>query len=172
MTKLVFVIISVRSYGRCMTIDEQTRPASTRSATPAPTRSMRRRRGRRRTLLTLRVIATAHTIAIFGQPVFAGSYLSGDYDMLALHATGADVVTTVALLQLLIAIVLWALGGPRWPTIGSVLLAIAETGQYFAGMAGALDLHIPLGVAILAAAVLITVTLWRPQLDEATGAGR
>jgi hypothetical protein len=26
-----------------------------------------------------------HTVAIFAQPVFAGSYLVGDYDMLALH---------------------------------------------------------------------------------------
>ena len=41
----------------------------------------------------LRALISAHTVAIFGQPVFAGVYLSGDYEGLRLHATGADVVT-------------------------------------------------------------------------------
>ncbi|MEV6987084.1 hypothetical protein AB0M95_38315 [Sphaerisporangium sp. NPDC051017] len=40
----------------------------------------------------LRAIVSAHMAAIAGQPVFAGVYLSGDYDGLRRHAAGADVV--------------------------------------------------------------------------------
>ena len=44
-------------------------------------------------------------LAIFGQPVFAGVYLSGDYDALRWHAVNADVVTSVGYVQLVVAIV-------------------------------------------------------------------
>ena len=53
----------------------------------------------------LRAVVSAHVLAIFGQPVFAGMYLSGDYDALRWHAVNADVVTSVGYVQLVVAIV-------------------------------------------------------------------
>jgi FtsP/CotA-like multicopper oxidase with cupredoxin domain len=40
----------------------------------------------------MRWIFTAPNVAIFAQPVFAGRYMIGDYDMLALHRLGAYLV--------------------------------------------------------------------------------
>jgi hypothetical protein len=40
----------------------------------------------RAVLGVMRGFVTVHTATIFAQPVFAGRYMIGDYDMLALHA--------------------------------------------------------------------------------------
>ncbi|MEQ7125182.1 hypothetical protein ABN034_11740 [Actinopolymorpha sp. B11F2] len=122
-----------------------------------------RSKPRRLALLVNRMIVSVHALAIFGQPVFAGGYLSGDYDMLWPHRWGADVVFSLGFVQLVTALVLWLLRGPVWLLIASLLIAAGETGQYFAGLAGALDLHVPLGVALVTAIVLTTVAVWRPQ---------
>lgn len=115
------------------------------------------------TLVVNRVLVSAHAVAIIGQPVFAGGYLGGDYDMLWLHRWGADAVSYLAYAQILAALVLWLVRGPRWLFWVSLLLAAGETAQYLAGMAGALDLHIPLGVALVTGVVLTTIAVWRPQ---------
>ncbi|GAA0520317.1 hypothetical protein [Saccharopolyspora thermophila] len=123
-------------------------------------------RGRARpALLVLRLVATAHAVAIFAQPVFAGVFLSGDYDMLHAHAVGADVVYSLGLVQLAAALVLWALRGARWPSGVALLIVLGETAQYSAGMAGDLDLHIPLGVALVALTFGTLVAQWRPATE-------
>ena len=109
----------------------------------------------------VRGFVTVHAVAIFGQPVFAGRYLIGDYDMLAMHTLGADLVSYVGLAQLVTSAMLWWRGGPRWPFWASLLLTLGETGQYFAGLAGALDLHVPLGVALVVLASIMLVAIWR-----------
>jgi hypothetical protein len=109
----------------------------------------------------LRWCVTVHTVAIFAQPVLAGRYLTGDYDMLALHRLGADLVGYLGVAQLVVAALLWWRGGTRWPFLASLLLLLGESGQYFAGVAGALDLHVPLGVALATGAAIMTVTIWR-----------
>lgn len=118
--------------------------------------------GRGKTVLTvLRIFATVHAVVILGQPVFAGRYLIGDYGMLAMHELGANLVSSLALLQLAPAALYWWRGGVRWPFLVSLLLAVGETAQYFAGQAGALDLHLPLGVALVAIAFGLVFGLWR-----------
>ncbi|MFJ7212591.1 hypothetical protein [Amycolatopsis sp. NPDC098790] len=109
----------------------------------------------------VRGFATVHAIAIFGQPVFAGSYLTGDYAMLAVHRFGADLVFAIGLAQLVATALLWWRGAPRWPFWASLLLVAGETAQYFAGLAGALDLHVPLGVALVTLAVVVLIASWR-----------
>ncbi|MFK0248785.1 hypothetical protein ACIQUM_29170 [Amycolatopsis azurea] len=120
------------------------------------------------TLVVNRVLVSIHAVAIIGQPVFAGGYLGGAYDMLSLHRLGADAVSFVAYAQLFAALALWLVRGPRWLFWVSLLLAAGETAQYFAGLAGALDLHIPLGVALVTGMVLTTVAVWRPQTWRAS----
>lgn len=109
----------------------------------------------------VRWAVTVHTVALFGQPVFAGRYLVGDYDMLAVHRLGADLLTSLATVQVLLAALLWWRGGARWPFWASLLLLLGETAQYFAGLAGALDLHVPLGVALVVLASMMLVGIWR-----------
>jgi hypothetical protein len=99
--------------------------------------------------------------AIVGQPVFAGVYLSGDYDGLGWHAVGADIVTSIGYLQVIAAIVVWVRLRQVWPFLATLALVTAETVQYFAGLNGALWLHIPLGVMTIAALVVQFIAVWR-----------
>ncbi|UOX92644.1 hypothetical protein MUY14_19205 [Amycolatopsis sp. FBCC-B4732] len=115
----------------------------------------------------LRTAASVHVVAIAGQPVFAGVYLSGDYDALRLHATGADVVTSLAYLQVVVAVVVWFRLRRAWPFLATTAVAAAETVQYFAGLDGALWLHLPLGVLTVAGLVVLVAAVWRRPLTRA-----
>ncbi|MEV0353547.1 hypothetical protein AB0H88_48025 [Nonomuraea sp. NPDC050680] len=113
---------------------------------------------------TLRAVVSAHVVAIVGQPVFAGAYLTGDFDSLRWHAVGADVVTSIGYLQVIVAIVAWIRLRQAWPFLATVAVVAAETVQYFAGLDGALWLHIPLGVMTVAALVVLFIAVWRRPL--------
>lgn len=115
---------------------------------------------------TLRGVVSAHVVAITGQPVFAGVYLTGDFDSLRRHAVGADVVTFIGYLQLIVAIVVWVRLRQVWLFLATAAVAAAETVQYFAGLDGALWLHIPLGVLTIAALVVLFIAVWRQPLPR------
>ena len=117
----------------------------------------------------MRALVSAHVVAIFGQPVFAGVYLSGDYDGLRWHAVGANVVTSIGYLQVIAAIVVWVRLRQAWPFLATLALVAAETVQYFAGMDGALWLHLPLGVLTIVGLVVLFIAVWRrpASLEEA-----
>ncbi|RII18402.1 hypothetical protein DSC45_10825 [Streptomyces sp. YIM 130001] len=117
-------------------------------------------RALRRTGAAVRAVVSLHTVAILGQPLFAGLYLGGDYDALGLHRLGADATTYLAGLQLLLTLTLAALGGVRWPLAATTTVVAGETGQYLAGAEGLLALHIPLGVSLVGAAGLLFLTVW------------
>ena len=112
----------------------------------------------------LRFVVSAHVVAILGQPVFAGVYLSGDFDGLRLHAVGANVVTSIGYLQLIAAIVVWVRLRQAGPFVATLAVVTAETVQYFAGMDGALWLHLPLGVLTIAALVVQFIAVWARPL--------
>ena len=114
----------------------------------------------------LRIVVSAHALAIFGQPVSAGVYLSGDFEGLHLHAVGADLVTSIGFLQLIAAIVVWVRLRQVWPFVTTLALVAAETAQYFAGQDGALWLHLPLGVLTIVAVVVLFIAVWRRPLQR------
>lgn len=119
---------------------------------------------------TLRAAVSAHAVAIAGQPVFAGVYLSGDYAGLGLHAAGADVATSIGYLQVIAAIVVWVRLRQAWPFVATLAVVAAETVQYFAGLDGALWLHLPLGVTTVVAVVVQFIDVWRrPLVREEAG---
>lgn len=115
---------------------------------------------------TLRAVVSAHVVTVFGQPVFAGVFLSGDYDGLRWHAAGANVVTSIGYLQVVAAIVIWVRLRQIWPFLATLALVAAETVQYFAGMDGALWLHLPLGVMTIVALVVLFIAVWRRPLQR------
>ncbi|NIK58972.1 hypothetical protein [Kribbella shirazensis] len=114
----------------------------------------------------LRVVVAAHLVAIVGQPVFAGVYLSGDFDGLRMHAVGADITTSIGYLQVIAAVVVWVRLRQVWPFVASLGVVVAETVQYFAGLDGALWLHVPLGVMTVAAVVVSFIALWRQPVVQ------
>lgn len=120
----------------------------------------------------LRAVVTAHLVAIVGQPVFAGVYLSGDFDGLRLHSTGADLVTSIGYVQLVVAVVAAVRLRRSWPLVATAAVVAAETVQYLAGLSGALWLHIPLGVLTVVAVVLLFVATWRATLSRRQPAAR
>ncbi|MEV5573420.1 hypothetical protein AB0L06_25540 [Spirillospora sp. NPDC052269] len=124
-------------------------------ADPAPTATTRP------SWWVFRGVVSTHLVAIFGQPVFAGILLSGDYDGLRMHATGANLTTSLGYVQLIVAIVLWVRLRRAWPFAATLAIVLAETVQYFAGMTGVLWLHLPLGVATIAAVVVQFIDVWR-----------
>ena len=115
----------------------------------------------------LRAVVSAHVLAIVGQPVFAGVYLSGDYDALRWHAIGADVVSYIAVAQLVVAVVVWIRQREAWPFLATATVLVAEVAQYFAGLAGALWLHIPLGVLTVVMVVVLFIRVWLREAVDA-----
>ncbi|MFE3451873.1 hypothetical protein ACFXJ8_23425 [Nonomuraea sp. NPDC059194] len=120
----------------------------------------------------LRATVTAHTIAAFGQPAFAGVYLSGNIHGLSWHARTADVVSYLSVLQVVVAIVVSSRTRRRWPAVTSVLILAAEFGQYAVGMSGTLWVHIPLGVTIIAVLAVLFVVVWARPLPYGVARGR
>lgn len=114
-----------------------------------------------------RATATVHVVVAFGQPVFAGVFLTGNIGGLSWHATGADVVFSLGVAQVVVAAVASRRMRRWWPVVGSVLILGAETGQYFAGLSGLLWLHLPLGVAIIASLAVQFVVVWSPVTSDA-----
>ncbi|WP_433256710.1 hypothetical protein ACQPYK_18260 [Streptosporangium sp. CA-135522] len=112
----------------------------------------------------LRAVVSAHAVAIAGQPVFAGVYLSGDYGGLSLHTAGANVVTSIGYLQAVVAIAIWVRLRQVWPFLATTAVVAAETVQYFAGLDGALWLHLPLGVMTIVTVVVQFIDVWRRPL--------
>ncbi|WP_433243185.1 hypothetical protein [Actinomadura nitritigenes] len=134
-----------------------------RPAVPARSGTARRTRP---SAWAFRAVVSAHVVAIFGQPVFAGVFLSGDYDGLRLHEAGANVTTSLGYVQLIAAVAVWVRLRRAGPFLATLALVAAETVQYFAGMGGALWLHLPLGVATIAALVVQFVDVWRRPLER------
>jgi hypothetical protein len=108
-----------------------------------------------------RAVVSPHVAAIAGQPVLAGVYLTGDFDGLRWHAVGADVVSSIGYLQVIAAIAVWVRLRQAWPFLATMAVVAAETVQYFAGLDGALWLHIPLGVMTVAGVVVQFIAAWR-----------
>lgn len=126
------------------------------------------RRGARWPGPLFRGVAAVHALLVFAQAVFAGQFLSGDAGALGLHeVNGTEVVTVVALVQVLAAVLVWRPGrGSPLPALVSVLLLAAEVLQIGFGFEGRLAVHVPLGVAILAITVALAVgggPLTRPR---------
>ncbi|MFF4674222.1 hypothetical protein ACFY1C_31070 [Streptomyces sp. NPDC001279] len=116
----------------------------------------------------LRAVTAAHTTVVVGQPVFAGVYLSGDFDALRWHELNANNTTCLSYVQLIVAAVLWAGSRRSWPFFGTLAVVVAEAVQYFAGLKGALWLHLPLGVTTIAGIVILTIAVWRTPFPRRT----
>jgi hypothetical protein len=115
----------------------------------------------------LRVVVTLHLADVFAQPVLAGRFMSGDYDMLAAHRTNATFVAVVGFVQLLVALLVWRPGrGPGWPVLVSLGLSLAEPLQIYLGFNRIIGIHVPLAVLIVTTSAVFAVLVWRPAFAE------
>jgi hypothetical protein len=117
------------------------------------------------TLWLLRAVVTLFLLAVLAQPVLAGLYLSGEFDALAVHAGIAGVVILLAMVLVGAALLFSTIGGGRfWPLPVAVVTFLAAGFQTGFGYARQLGLHIPLGVVIVTAAVLLAIAVWHPAM--------
>jgi hypothetical protein len=125
-------------------------------------------RGPRASLQVLRVVAVLHSLTFLGQPVFAGGYLMGDVDSLALHGINAFVISGLDLAQLICAVVyFWGGRGRAWPIWASLVVALAVEVQVGMGYERLLVVHLPLGVSLAVGQILITIWLFGARAASA-----
>lgn len=124
---------------------------------PPAAGTVSRRRSFRMTSRALLAITSVHAFLVFVQAVLAGQFLSGNATALAAHEiNGTEIITLVALVQAVVATLLWRPGrGPAWPFFASVFLLQAEITQIVFGFEGRLTIHIPLGVAIFGTTLVL-----------------
>jgi hypothetical protein len=109
-----------------------------------------------------RIVLSIATVALFDQAVFAGQFLDGSYPSLATHrenATYAGIAMAVAALAAIP--IRWPGRGPWWPMATTFGLFGLIAAQIALGFARVLAIHIPLGVSIIALAVLLVCWAWR-----------
>lgn len=110
-----------------------------------------------------RAAATVEAASAFGQAVFAGGFLAGHYDLLALHHLNGQLSGYAAIAQFLAAILLWRPGrGPGWAALACLALLAAVMAQIALGFARVLVIHVPLGVAVIGSAMVLLVWAWKP----------
>ena len=111
----------------------------------------------------LRVVLTAHPLAVLMQAVFAGRFMSGDFEMLRAHFVNSQVVGALGLAETALAVIYWRPGGGRgWPALACLGISIAVPLQIASGLLRVIGVHVPLAIAIFAASTLLAVWAWRP----------
>lgn len=121
--------------------------------------------GRRPLLRPLfRWFVTAAAVLAFAQAALAGAFLNGHYGALNLHSINASLVALATLGMVVVGGLIWRPGrGAAWPALVSLGVLAAEVLQIGLGFARSLSLHVPLGVAIIAGLIVLTLRAWRPE---------
>ncbi|GAA0946936.1 hypothetical protein [Pseudonocardia zijingensis] len=124
-------------------------------------------------LWALRFLLTGHLLAVLAQPVLAGRYLTGDVDAMEVHGLVGSLLALVAMALVAGAIAYVLVGrGRLWLLPVTVLVFLAEGFQIGAGHSRQLELHVPLGVAIVVTAVLLAAWVWTPSAARPRGGAR
>jgi hypothetical protein len=126
----------------------------------------------RLTLWLLRIVATFHLVLVVAQPMLAGLFLTGDVDAINVHDTVANVLAFTELVLIGVAIAYVVARGRVWVLLAAVALLVAVGAQMAFGYTRALQFHIPLGVAIVTAGVLLAIWAWTPAAARPRGGAR
>ena len=117
----------------------------------------------RATLWLLRAVVTVHLVAVLGQPVWAGLFLTGDVDAIAVHGRVGSLLAAWGLLTAAVALAYVVGGrGPLWVAPLAVAQFLAVGFQIGAGYERDLGLHLPLGVGLAVLAVVLAAWVWSP----------
>ncbi|QJY46773.1 hypothetical protein [Pseudonocardia broussonetiae] len=118
----------------------------------------------RLTLWPLRLLLTLHLVAVLAQPVLAGRFLTGDIDAIAAHGLVGSLLAASGLVLIGLTLLYVLAGrGRLWVAPAGVVLFLAIGIQVGAGYSRDLALHVPLGVAVVLASVLLAIWVWSPS---------
>ncbi|MBB4909309.1 hypothetical protein [Actinophytocola algeriensis] len=126
----------------------------------------------RLSLWFLRVATTVHLVLVLAQPVLAGLFLTGDVDAITVHGTVGSALAAVSLVQIGLTLVYVFRRGRLWVLPVVVALFLAVGAQIGLGFSRVLEVHVPLGVAIATASVLLAVWVWSPSAARPRGGAR
>jgi hypothetical protein len=122
-------------------------------------------------LWLLRITLSLHLLAVLCQPVLAGMFLTGDVDAIQAHGIVAALIELLGLIALLISIGYVTAGRGRLWVLPAVFgLFLAEFAQAVAGYTRTLQLHVPLGVVVVASSVLLGAWIWTSAAGRPRGA--
>ena len=109
-----------------------------------------------------RVASTLAAIMLFDQAVFAGQFLAGTYDSLRVHRENATFAGLAMLAAMLASVLLRVVArGPRWPIAACLVVFMLVGAQIALGFARVIGVHVPLGVAIIVAAIALAAWSFR-----------
>lgn len=114
------------------------------------------------TVWFLRLVLLLQGLLAAFQPVLAGSFMSGNYDALTVHAGNGGSMIMVTFLALGVTVIHAIAGSRLWPVGVHLSLLIAVTMQVAVGHSRNLALHIPLGVTLVAVMVWLAIWAWLP----------
>ncbi|MFC3999612.1 hypothetical protein ACFOVU_27105 [Nocardiopsis sediminis] len=124
-------------------------------------------------MLLLRGTLIVATLQILAQAVLAGAFSTGDVRMLIVHANNGDFLTVVQLLTVIASVGLWWRGrGPAWPILLSVVLLVATEVQKYFGYVKNVLVHIPLGVLLFGATLVLLIWALAPLRVRPRARGR
>lgn len=126
----------------------------------------------RLSLWSLRLATTVHLVMVLAQPVLAGLFLTGDVDAIEVHGVVGSVLAAVSLVLIGLTLVYVFRRGRLWVLPVAAVLFVAVGLQIGLGYSRALAVHVPLGVAIVAASVLLAVWVWSPAAARPRGGAR
>lgn len=108
-------------------------------------------------LMLFRGALALQVATLLAQPILAGLILIGDAFALGAHMAVGAASLIIAAVQAGAGLQLARSGrAPRWLAAANVVFLIVETLQMGAGRLGLLAIHLPLGVALFGAAVLMS----------------
>ena len=125
----------------------------------------------RLSLWLLRATATAHLVLALVQPVLAGLFLTGSVDAIKVHGVLGSVLAVAGQALIASAIAYVVARGRLWVIPAMVVLFLAVGLQIGMGYARVLQLHVPLGVAIVTISALLTIWVWTPSAARPRGPG-
>ena len=117
----------------------------------------------------MRVASSLAALLLFDQAVFAGQFLAGAFPALQTHRDNAAYAGVAVLIAAVAAALLrWPGRGPIWPMPAFLGLFGLIALQIAIGFHRLLAVHIPLGVTIILAGLLLTAWSWRyrPPVGE------
>jgi hypothetical protein len=120
----------------------------------------------RASLWALRIVLLLHTALVCAQPILAGYFLAGDADAMNVHGPIGSTVWMVGFLQLIIAAIYRFAGGSIRPLLWSTGLVAAEFVQLIFGYLQNFAVHVPLGTAIVAAVIWMTIWSFRQEVKQ------
>jgi hypothetical protein len=111
--------------------------------------------------LLTRITAAVLAVQVLLQPVLAGGFLSGHYDLLRFHMINGFTMIVVSLVQTVAAVFLYRAGASREVLVHgfAVPLAIATTAVL--GEFRILALHVPIGVLMAVGILRLASEAWQ-----------